>query len=80
MCICARFVVKERSSPEFEKRMKYLPTRAKDSKGRLYLILIGAVLGFFLVLAFTAGPMLLDKFFLGDETGSIRGERLRPVR
>jgi hypothetical protein len=57
----------------------YLPSLRKDSRGRRNLIVVGTIIGLFLVLAFTAGPELMTKFFLGDETGSI-GERLRPVR
>ena len=73
----SRRLAPSRPGRRLKKRMIYLPPRRK---GRLDLVIVAAILGLFLVLAFIAGPILMDKFFLGDETGSIGSERLRPVR
>ena len=59
-------------SPNAEKRMMYPPSRRN-------LILVAALIALVAALAFTVRSDLTNKFFLGDETGSI-GERLRPVR
>ena len=67
--------------PDGEKRLMYLPPQRRgDQSRRAMLIVVGAIIGLFLVLALSAGPALISNFSTDDQTGSIDGERLRPIR
>ena len=58
----------------------YLPPGRPGTQLRRPYLIVGAIIGLFLVLAFSAGSALINKLSTGDETGSIDGQRLRPVR
>ena len=58
----------------------YLPPRRPGIQLRRPYLIVGAIIGLFLILAFSAGSALINKFSTGDETGSIDGQRLRPAR
>ena len=66
--------------PDGEKRLMYLPPRRPGTQLKRPYLIVGAIIGLFLVLAFSAGSVLINKFSTDDETGSINGQRLRPAR
>lgn len=57
----------------------YLPPRRPGTQLRRPHLIVGAIIGLFLVLAFSAGSVLINKFSTDDETESINGQRLRPA-
>jgi hypothetical protein len=58
----------------------YLPPARPSTRLRRSYLIVSAIIGLFLVLAFSAGSALINKLSTGDETGSIDGQRLRPAR